>query len=73
MSTSEYTDESPIDVASEEFDALAALIATRCIAATSDLGEFGVTLGAHTDGTIEVGFGPNMTVNWDAVRAEASA
>lgn len=65
----EYTDENPIDIDSARFDSLISLIAQRCIDATSDLGEFGVGMGCHTDGSISISFGPNMLVRWDVIAA----
>lgn len=66
----EYTEENPIDVDTPRFDSLIHEIWQRCEAATSDLGEFGITMGCNSvDGTIELHFGPNMLVRWDVLAA----
>lgn len=64
----EYTEENPLGTASAEWTELAELLFRRCETATAGLGEFGMTLGGHSDGTIVITFGPNMGVDWDAVR-----
>lgn len=65
----EYTDDKPIDINSPQFDSLLHEVKLRCEAAVKDLGEFGLTLGCHEDGSFNVGFGPNMLVRWDVLAA----